>query len=140
MSEAGLCCVFRALDHTNAEKCLNPSATRAVQPGSLPQVMSRHNRIDLVALPPCDLIAVAVERPMMAPAQRDGVLIADLTPQRSRLGKPQMVGIGRPPPADQARLRRHESEVVTVAVAAWFVKCERRFVDMPCHRVVDAPW
>ena len=75
---------------------------------------------------------------MVTPAQRHGVFVADPAADSARLGKAQMMGVRRPPAADQARLRRHEPEVRTVAVAAWFAQREGAFVDMPCHRIVDA--
>jgi hypothetical protein len=74
---------------------------------------------------------------MVAAAERDHVFIADSAAQGARLGEPQMMGVCRLPPADQARLRRHEPEVCAVAVAARFAQRECGFVDMPCHRIVD---
>ena len=74
---------------------------------------------------------------MVTPAQRHGVFIADPAAEGARLGESQMMGVRWPPPADEARLRRHEPEVRTVAVAAWFAQREGGFVDMPCHRIVD---
>jgi hypothetical protein len=137
VGEAGFRCAFWALDHAHAQKYLHSPPVRAV--GSLPQLPSYYDRIDLVGLPPCDFVAVSMECPMMAPAKRHSELIADPTAQRAWLGEPQMVGIRRPP-TNQAGLRRHESEVVTVAVPARFVERERGFVDMPRHRVVDPAW
>jgi hypothetical protein len=78
-----------------------------------------------------------VERAMMTSAQWDGVFVADPATDGARLCKSEMMGIGRPPSADQARLRRHEAEVRAVAVAARFAQRERTFVDMPCHGIID---
>ena len=74
---------------------------------------------------------------MMTPAERHGEFIADPAAQRARLGEPQMVGIRRPPPADQTGLGRHEPEVRTIAIAARFIQREGAFIDVPCHRIVD---
>jgi hypothetical protein len=41
---------------------------------------------------------------MMSTAERDGELIADFEAQGSRLGKPQVMRIGRLPAADEAGL------------------------------------
>lgn len=57
---------------------------------------------------------------MMASAERYGELITDLTAQRAVLGKPQMVGICRSTPANQAGLFGHELDVLFVTKAAWF--------------------
>ena len=54
--------------------------------------------------PPCSLVTVAVNFAMMNTAERDGELIADFEAQGSRLGKPQVMRIGRLPAADEAGL------------------------------------
>jgi hypothetical protein len=56
---------------------------------------------------------------MMAAAQRDGELIADLAGERPALGKAQVMGIARLTAADQARLLGDEIHVVAVANAPW---------------------
>ena len=50
--------------------------------------------------PPCSLVTVAVNFAMMSTAERYGELVADFEPEGSRLGKPQVMRIGRLPSAD----------------------------------------
>jgi hypothetical protein len=73
--------------------------------------LSYPDRIDLVALPPCDLITLSVECAMVTAAQRDYIFITDPAAERAGLSEPNMMGVTRPPSADQARLPRHEPEV-----------------------------
>jgi hypothetical protein len=80
---------------------------------------------------------VPVERAMMTSAQWDGVFVADPAADGARLSKSEVMGIGRPAPADQARLRRHEAEVRTIPIAARFAQLKCTFVDMPGHGIVD---
>ena len=72
---------------------------------------------------------MTVQFPMMPAAERDGELIADLPAQRSTLGKAQMVRVARDAAADQARLLRHEPNVLPVAKASRFGEGERCLVD-----------
>jgi hypothetical protein len=62
---------------------------------------------------------------MMAAAERDIKLIADLEAHGSWLGKPQMMRIGRLTAADEARLRDQESQMGFVAHSF-----RRAFVDL----------
>ncbi len=55
---------------------------------------------------------------MMAAAQRYDEFVADLAPECAVLREPQMMGIGGPAAANQARLFGHELEVVLVTKAA----------------------
>jgi hypothetical protein len=50
------------------------------------------SRVDLEGFPPSSLIATIVELTVMPTAQWDGELVADLAPERARLGEAQMVG------------------------------------------------
>ena len=68
-------------------------------------------RVDPLSRPPHTLIAVRVEFPMVRGAERDGKLIRDLAPQRSRLGELQVVRVRSVPPADQAGFGGDEGEV-----------------------------
>jgi hypothetical protein len=52
-----------------------------------PQRTSSDIRIDSGLCPPCSFIARVMDLAMMAPAQRDGKLIAHLTAQRAILRK-----------------------------------------------------
>ncbi len=67
------------------------------------------------ALPPGGLITVPVQLAMMGPAHRNGELIADLASQGPRLGKAQMVGVGRSSTAYQARLSGYVLAMILVA-------------------------
>ena len=55
---------------------------------------------------------------MMPPTERDHEFIADLATERARLGKSEVVRIGRLAGAQQARLLRDIPQVRPVAVAA----------------------
>jgi hypothetical protein len=136
-SEAGSNCPFWTLDHAKAEKGFRPFASRTGKTSLLPQLVSYPDRIDFVALPPCDLITLSVERSMMGSAKWDCVFVTDTATKGASLREAQVMRIRRPPPADQARLRRHEPEVGAVAVAAWFAHREGAFVDVPSHGIVD---
>jgi hypothetical protein len=52
---------------------------------------------------------------MMAAAERDRELIADLAAKRSMLGEAQMMGIGRPAATNQTGLLGDKSDVLAVA-------------------------
>ena len=67
---------------------------------------------------------------VMDPTERYRELIAYLQSHRARLGEPQMVGIGRAPPADQTGLRCHEFEVGLVAESTRLANCENAFIDL----------
>ena len=58
---------------------------------------------------------MAVDLAVMEPADRHGKLVADLSPERSRLGKAQVMGVGRRATAHEARLGRDEPAVFFVA-------------------------
>src|SRR5664280_1349095 len=77
--------------------------------------MRDRQRIDLYPLPPCRLVAMPVQLAVMDTAYRDGELVADLAAERPRLGKTQMVSIGRGAAAHHAGLGGHEFAVVLVA-------------------------
>jgi len=62
-------------------------------------------------------------------AQRDGEFVADPAPKCRALRKPQMMCVGRPPVAQQARLQGNELEVIAVAVPAWLAQGKIGFVD-----------
>ena len=87
----------------------------AVEPGMPPQPIGDRQRVDLDPLPPCSFVTRPVQFAVVDPAKRDGELVANFAAERPRLGKTQMVGIGRRPAADHAGLRRHELAVVLVA-------------------------
>ena len=53
----------------------------------------------------------------MEPANRHGELVTDLSPERSWLGKAQVMWVGRRATAQEARLGRDEPAVLLVAQA-----------------------
>ena len=72
--------------------------------GLFPKLLGGFQRIDLKSLPPRCLIPGLMKLPMVPAAQRHSELITDLKTDGSRLSKPQMMRIGRLPPADNAGL------------------------------------
>jgi hypothetical protein len=103
---------------------------RPVEPGVLPQPVRHRHRVDVGGLPPRRLIAVPVEGAMVGAAERHRELIADPASQGPRLHESEVMGVARLPPAEEARLRRHELQMGAIAVAARFAQGEGRFVDM----------
>ena len=77
-----------------------------------------------------------VKGTMMSAAERDCELIADPAAQGLGLHKSQVMGVGRLPPAQKARLRRHELQMGAIAIAARLAQRKSAFVDMPSNGVV----
>ena len=71
---------------------------------SFPEASRDFQGIHPVTVPPRAFIAGFVQLPMMPAAKRYRELIADFEANGSRLGKPQVMRIGRLPTADEARL------------------------------------
>jgi hypothetical protein len=69
-----------------------------------PKAACNFQRVDLQALPPCNLIAGLMQLTMVDSAKRHRELITDLENDTSRLRKTQVMRIGRSPPADDAGL------------------------------------
>jgi hypothetical protein len=67
------------------------------------------------------VIASAMQIAMVDAAQRHCELIADLAPKRAQLPEPDVMGIGRTPAADKARLRAHEVPMRFIALRTGFV-------------------
>ena len=65
-----------------------------------PEHPRRRDGINSLSLPPCDFVSEAMDVPMMDPTERYRELIAYLQSHRPGLGEPQMVGVGRAPPAN----------------------------------------
>jgi hypothetical protein len=61
-------------------------------------------RINAGLVPPDGFIPAAMHLAVMPPAQRNRKLVADLSAERRRLHKAQMVSIGGPTTTDQTRL------------------------------------
>ena len=96
----------------------------------LPKLLGDGQGIDFQALPPDHFITSLMQLPMMASAQRHCELVADFETQRSRLGKPQMMRIGRLPAADEARLRGDEPQMGFVTQPFGFRNGENALVDL----------
>src|SRR5262249_41629351 len=85
-------------------------------------------------LPPSGFITVTVQLAMMSPAQRHRELVvADLATECTRLREAQMVWIGRPPAADQARLLNHMPAMIAVANAARLGQDKHSLVYLSCR-------
>ena len=72
----------------------------------------------------------------MGPAQGHHEFIADPASESPRLHKSQMVGVRGPARAHETRLRRHELEMLAVAVAPRFAQSECAFVDVPGNGII----
>ena len=71
-----------------------------------------------------------MQLPMMTAAERHGELVADFEAEGSRLGKPQVMWIGRLPAANETRLRSHESQMGLVAQTLGFGDGENALIDL----------
>jgi hypothetical protein len=69
-----------------------------------PKSASSFGRIDMRLIPPGGFVTAAMHFAMMSATERDRELVADLAAERRYLGKTQIMGISRPPAADEARL------------------------------------
>ena len=87
------------------------------------------DRINIGLLPPRALVACAMHRPMMSPAERDRELIADLAAKRTWPHEAEVVRIRGPAAAHKARLLGDIAKVLAVAVATRSGDCEETFVD-----------
>src|SRR5580698_3115056 len=94
-----------------------------------PKCACIYGRVDACLVPPCSFIAVAVHFAMMAAAERDGELVADLAAERPALREAQVVSIARLPSADQARLLRHIPDVLPVPHPARLPERQRALID-----------
>jgi hypothetical protein len=82
-----------------------------------PKRASGGGRIDGGLLPPCSFITSSMNLAVMAPAQRNGELIADLAPECAVLCKTKMMGIRRAPAAYQTLLFSYKLDVFLVTEA-----------------------
>lgn len=78
--------------------------------------------------PPCSLITCVMQRVMMPIAQRNGELVGNLEPQRARLGKANVMCLGRSAAAYEARFISDEGKVSLIAEALllWKSQLTRR--------------
>ena len=94
-----------------------------------PQRSGGADRIDSSFAPPDAFVAAVVDLAVMAAAQRDGELVADLAPEGAALREAQVMGIGRSAAADQAGLLGHIFDVVAVTDPARLRQGECALVD-----------
>jgi hypothetical protein len=97
--------------------CLNPQRTGC------------RDRIDHHLAPPCRFVTVAMKLAMMSPTQRHGELVADFAPERPALSKAQMMGIARPPAAQQTGLPGHVLNVLPITDATRLGESQETLVD-----------
>src|SRR4051794_30200100 len=76
-----------------------------------PEIPRSRQRIDLHVGPPRLFITLPVQRLMVGPTQRDGKLVADLAPERTRLRELEMVRIDRRPLTNETGQSPDESEM-----------------------------
>ena len=103
-----------------------------------PECASRRCRIDVLALPPCRLIAGTMQLAMMSPTQRDGELIADLLSHGAALRKAKMVWIRRLPPANETSLLSNQPEVLSITNPPWLRQCQGRLIDSSWFGVIGS--
>jgi hypothetical protein len=94
-----------------------------------PQGASRGGWIDTSLIPPRGFIDAAMHLAVMSAAQRNRKLVADLAAKCRYLRKPEVVGIGGTPAADQAGLLGNRFNVLPVAKATRRRQCQYTFVD-----------
>ena len=98
-----------------------------------PKLLGDLERVDLEVLPPCNLISDLVQLPMMAAAEWYGEFVADFEAEGSRLGKSQMMRIGRLSTAHEAWLRGNKSQMGFVTQPFGLGDGENALVDLPWH-------
>ena len=98
-----------------------------IAPGLSPELTGDLDRVDAGRLPPCLLVAGAMDRAVMRAAERDGEFVARLAAERARLHVAQMVGIGWLAATDEARLLHDTAKVLRVAIAT---RCSNRDVPL----------
>jgi hypothetical protein len=95
----------------------------------LPKSLGDFERVYLEVVPPGLLVAGLMQLSVMAAAKRDGEFIADLHSQRSGLGEPHAMRIGRQAPADKTRLGRNKFQVGLVAQPCGFGNGQCALID-----------
>ncbi len=94
-----------------------------------PQDAGCRGWIDSCPPPPLCFIAATMDFAMMPPAQWHCEFVTHLAAKRSRLSEAQMVGVRRPPAADQARLLGNKPDMVAVANSPCLGEGENGFID-----------
>ena len=97
--------------------------------GFEPEPARDGDRLDAASRPPIDFLAGAVQFAMMRAAQRDREFVADLEAESAGLRKPQMVGVGGLPAADEAGLFGHEPQMLLVPQPFALGQGQDAFVD-----------
>ena len=94
-----------------------------VRPRVLPKPQRHWNRINVESLPPFGFVSGAMELAVVGPANWDDEFIAHSASQGPRLGKREVMWVGRHTAAHKARLPQHESSMVLIAQANRFAQC-----------------
>ena len=81
----------------------------------LPKLPGDLQRFEVEVSPPRHFIADLMQLPVMTSAERDSELVADFEAERSGLRKAKMMRVTGLPPADEAGLRGHKSQMSLVA-------------------------
>src|SRR5262252_10371555 len=97
--------------------------------GLSPELAGDLNEVDAGRLPPCPLVASAMDGTVMRAAKRDGEFVAGFAAERPRLQVAKMMRIGLFAAADEARLLGDITKVLPVTIAPRCRKDERALVD-----------
>ena len=87
------------------------------------------DRVDAGLLPPGFLVTSPMNCAMVGAAKRNGEFIAGLAAKRARLHKSNVMRVRGLAAAQQARLLRHEAEMLLVPVAVGSAQREHALVD-----------
>jgi hypothetical protein len=79
-----------------------------------PQRKRNDQRLDARLLPPRCFVTMPVDFAMVEPTNRNCEFVAHLSPERARLGKAQVMRVGRCPAANNAGMGRDEPAVLFV--------------------------
>src|SRR5579862_3276460 len=94
-----------------------------------PERSGCERRINPGLAPPRGFVAVAMDITMVAAAERDGELVADLAAERAALREAQMVSVAWLPTADQTGLVSDKSHMLAVADPARFRQRQHALFD-----------
>src|SRR5262245_53563697 len=95
----------------------------------LPELARHFHGVDTGRLPPCALVAGAMDRAVMGTAQRDGEFVAGPSAERPRLGVPKMMRVRWLAAAYEAGLSSDKAQVFAVTIAPWRGDHEDTLVD-----------
>ena len=101
--------------------------------GLKPERAGSRKRIYSRVPPPRSFITAAMDLTMVRATERHRELIAHLATERTRLREAQMVWIGGPATADQARLLNHMPDMIAVTNATRFGEDKNTFVYLSCR-------